>query len=399
MAREGLKQALQGSLTRAVREKTEIVRDPVRVRTNGGHTDAILTVTPIQEPGSLRGLLLVTIRPAQASPETPQPVTGETRDDRTETLEQELRDTRESLQSTIDDLQTANEELRASNEELQSANEELQSTNEELETSKEEMQSLNEELMTMNAEMETKVAELARATDDMQNLLNGTNVATVFLDEGLRVKRFTEDARALFRFVPADIGRPLSDLASTLRYESLMQDCRDVLTTLVKKEREVASLDGRRYLMRILPYRTSENVISGVVITFVDIESLRSAEMSRDFFESIVQTLHEPLVVLDAKFAVFSANRAFFETFRSEPGHTLGRVIYDLGNRQWDVPALRKLLEETLPVSAGFSGCRVDHEFPQIGRRSFLLNARRLEQRPGAPGMILLAFKDITGEP
>ena len=399
MAREGLKQALQGTLGRAAHEKTEIVRDPVRVKTNGGHTDAVLTVTPIQEPGSLQGLLLVTIRPSQAARETPPTAAGESRDERTEMLERDLRYAQESLQSTIDDLQTANEELRASNEELQSSNEELQSTNEELETSKEEMQSLNEELMTVNAEMETKVAELVRATDDMQNLLNVTDVATIFLDEMLNVKRFTEDARALFRFVPTDIGRPLSDLASNLRYESLMQDCRDVLKTLARKEREVAALDGRRYLMRVLPYRTAENVISGVVITFVDIESLRSAEASRDFFESIVQTLREPLVVLDGELTVFSANRTFYETFRTEPGHTLGRVIYDLGNRQWDVPALRKLLEEILPVSVSFTDYRVDHEFPLIGRRTFLLNALRLEQRPGEPGMILLAFKDITGEP
>jgi PAS domain-containing protein len=246
--------------------------------------------------------------------------------------------------------------------------------------------------------METKVAELARSTDDMQNLLNSTNVATVFLDERLNVKRFTEDARAVFRLVPSDIGRPLSDLASNLRYETLMQDCRDVLKTLARKEHLVATLDDRRYLMRILPYRTAENVISGVVISFIDIESLRRAEISRDFYEGIVQTLREPLVVLDAEVKVLSANKAFFDTFRTGPEDTLGRVIYDLGNHQWAAPAIRKLLEEILPLSAGFSDYRVDHEFPQIGRRAFLLNARRLEQSPGAPGMILLAFKDITGE-
>jgi len=340
----------------------------------------------------------VTIRPAQATTEPKMTVAGEAGNDREELLERDLRYAHETLQSTIDDLQTSNEELRASNEELQSTNEELQSTNEELETSKEEMQALNEELTTVNAEMETKVAELARATDDMQNLLNSTNVATVFLDERLNVKRYTEDTGAIFHFVPTDIGRPLSDLASNLRHGTLIQDCRDVLKTLVKKEKEVTTQDGRRYLMRILPYRTADNVISGVVITFIDIETLKRAEVSRDFFESIVQTIHEPLVVLNAKLKVLSANKAFFETFRSAPEDTVDRVIYDLGNRQWDVPSLRKLLEEILPELAGFSDYRVDHEFPQIGRRSFLLNARRLEQSPGEPGMILLAFKDITGE-
>ena len=397
MAREGLKQALQGSLTRALREKTEIVRDPVRVKTNGGHIEASLTVTPIQEPDSLRGLLLVTLRPAPSTPE-PRITSAETGNDRAETLERDLQYAQESLQSTIDDLQTSNEDLRAANEELQSANEELQSTNEELETSKEEMQALNEELTTVNTEMETKVSELARATDDMQNLLNSTNVATVFLDERLNVKRYTEDARAVFHFVSSDIGRPLSDLASDLRYGTLTQDCRDVLKTLVKKEQEVTTLGGRRYVMRILPYRTAENVINGVVLTFIDIESLKRVEVSRDFFESIVQTIREPLVVLDEELKVFTANNAFLETFRAVPEDTVGRVIYDLGNRQWDVPSLRKLLEEILPLSNSFSDYRVDHEFPQIGKRSFLLNARRLERTTGEPGMILLAFKDITGE-
>ena len=201
-------------------------------------------------------------------------------------LERDLRYAQESLQSTIDELQTSNEDLRTANEELQSANEELQSTNEELETSKEEMQALNEELNTVNTELQTKVDELSQATDDMQNLLNSTHVATVFLDERLNAKRYTEDAKTVFQFVPSDIGRPLSDLASNLRvWDPLSQDCRDVLKTLVKKEQDVTTLDGRRYLMRILPYRTAENVISGVVITFLDIGSLKRAELNRDFFE------------------------------------------------------------------------------------------------------------------
>jgi two-component system, chemotaxis family, CheB/CheR fusion protein len=311
-------------------------------------------------------------------------------------LERELRYTQESLQSTIDNLQVSNEELRASNEELQSANEELQSTNEELETSKEEMQSLNEELMTVNTELQIKMDELARATDDMQNVLTSANVGTVFLDDRFHVMRFTENARALFNFVATDIGRPLSDLASNLRFENLLQECRDVLKTLVKKEMEITTLDGKHYLMRILPYRTAENAISGVVISSIDIELFKRVEASRDFFESIVQTFREPLMVLDGELKVISANKAFFETFRTTPEGTIDKQIYELEGRQWDVPALRKLLEEILPLNASMFDYRVDHDFPQIGRRSFLLNARRLELIPGDPGMILLSFNDVT---
>jgi two-component system CheB/CheR fusion protein len=396
-AREGLRQALHGALLRAVQEKTEIVRDRIRIKSNGEYTDAVLTVTPIQAPASLSGLVLVTIGPPQPLPGPPKSPGLHSPDDQTAELERDLQYAQESLQSTIDDLQTSNEELRASNEELQSVNEELQSTNEELETSKEEMQSLNEELTTVNSELQAKVAELARSNDDMQNLLNSTNMAIVFLDERMHVKRFSEDAKELFHLVPSDVGRPLSDLASNLKYKGLLDDCRDVLKRLEKKEIVVASQDGGRYLLRILPYRTVENRISGVVVTFVNVETLKRAEEDRDFFESIVQTIREPMIVTDGDLKVIAANRAFYETFQAEQRGTIDKRIYDLGNRQWNIPALRKLLEEILPLSKSFSDYRVDHDFPGIGPRTFLLNARRLERTKGEAGMILLSFQDITG--
>jgi two-component system CheB/CheR fusion protein len=396
-AREGLRQALHGALLRAVQEKTEIVRDRIRVKSNGEYTDAVLTVTPIQAPASLSGLVLVTIGTPQPPLEPLKSPGLQSPDDHSAELERDLQYARDSLQSTIDDLQTSNEELRASNEELQSVNEELQSTNEELETSKEEMQSLNEELTTVNSELQAKVAELARSNDDMQNLLNSTNMAIVFLDERMHVKRFSEDAKELFHLVPSDVGRPLSDLATNLKYKGLLDDCRDVLKRLEKKEIVVASQDEGRYLMRILPYRTVENMISGVVVTFVSVETLKRAEEDRDFFGAIVQTIREPMVVTEGNLKVVAANKAFYETFHTEQRGTIDRLIYDLGNRQWNIPALRKLLEEILPLSKSFSDYRVDHDFPGIGRRTFLLNARRLERAKGEAGMILLAFQDITG--
>jgi two-component system CheB/CheR fusion protein len=210
-----------------------------------------------------------------------------------------LQRTRESLQITIEELETSNEELKSANEELQSTNEELQSTNEEMETSKEEMQSLNEELTTVNTEMQSKVDELSRINDDMQNLLNSTEVATLFLDRELKIKRFTEQAKRLINLIQTDVGRPLRDLASSLEYGDLVPDCREVLHTLAAKVAEVRTREGHWYLMRIQPYRTVENVIDGVVLTFVDINPVKAAEKSLLRMSKVFLDGPEPMMILD----------------------------------------------------------------------------------------------------
>jgi two-component system CheB/CheR fusion protein len=168
-------------------------------------------------------------------------------------------------------MQTSQEELRSTNEELQSTNEELQSTNEELTTSKEEMQSMNEELQTVNAELQSKVDELSRVSSDMKNLLNSTDIATLFLDDNLNVRRFTPQAAKIIKLIPADVGRPITDLASELKYPELSEDAREILRTLSSAEKPVAARDGRWFMVRIMPYRTLDNRIDGVVITFADI--------------------------------------------------------------------------------------------------------------------------------
>jgi two-component system CheB/CheR fusion protein len=281
MAREGLGPSLAAGMRQARQEQREIVRSGIRVRTNGGYTYVDLTVLPVKEPDPLRGLLLLTLRPSAPAPAVAgkEELTAPTGADRLE-LERELQRVRESLQTTVEELETSNEELKSSNEELQSTNEELQSTNEELETSKEEMQSLNEELNTVNSELVGKVDALARINDDMNNLLNSMQVATIFLDTKLRVKRYTDQAREVVRLINSDIGRPLSDLTSSLRYDTLIEDCERVLATLIPVEKEVQDTSGRWYLVRLIPYRTAENVIEGVVMTTVDIDRTKQAEKS-----------------------------------------------------------------------------------------------------------------------
>jgi len=194
-------------------------------------------------------------------------------------LEHELKSTKENLQSTIEELQTSNEELKSTNEELQSANEELQSANEELEASREELQSINEELMTLNAEHNDKLEEFSRVNNDMNNLLVSTEIATIFLDNDLRIKGFTPAVTRIINLIKTDIGRPVSDMVTNLVYENLVKDVKEVLDTLIFKEMEIKDKNNLWYFMRILPYRTTDNIIDGAVITFIDIT--RESELSR----------------------------------------------------------------------------------------------------------------------
>jgi len=403
MAREGLQIELAAAIRECAAKGEEVTRDDLRVRANGGLAHISLSVARIREPEAVRGLLLVTFRPTRPplleSPNARRPRKKIAEDQRVARLERAIKYMKESHQTTLEELETSNEELKSTNEELESTNEELQSTNEELETSKEEMQSLNEELTTVNAELESKVEELSQANDDMQNLLNSTDIATVFLDNDLNIKRFTEEAKALVTIRKSDVGRPISELTSNLLPDTLAADCREVLKTLVFKQGEVRTQDGKWYLMRIVPYRTAENVIDGLVVTFVNIGQVKQSgeadEKARAYFESIVDTVREPLVVLDRELKVVSANRSFYRVFRTTARQTEGDSIFELAAGRWDTPRLRKLLEEILPQNAAFDDYEVEVELPKAGRRVFVLNARRLSLE-GAGELVLLALEDMT---
>jgi two-component system CheB/CheR fusion protein len=282
---------------------------------------------------------------------------------------------------------------------MQSANEELQSTNEELETSKEELQSVNEELVTVNSELEQKINELSKTGSDMQNLLTSTEIGTIFLDTNLNIRGFTPAMTNFINLIQTDIGRPVRHIVSNMYYDGLVQDAQGVLKTLVPKEMEIKTKDERWYTMRMLPYRTVENVIDGVVITFLDITSLKATEQKLEdalrFAQSIVDTTREGLLILDEDLRVVSANRSFSRTFALKGEDTVGKFFYDLGDHQWDIPELRQLLEKILPEKAAMDDFTVEHEFQGIGKRKMILNARRLESEIEST-RILLAIEDIT---
>jgi two-component system CheB/CheR fusion protein len=275
MAREGLRQDLRTSIRRAATTKDSLTVEGLQVRSNGGFQNVNLTVSYIHKPEYLEGLLMVVFQPLPqakgAKPAEHRIKASYRTDEKTAELEYELKSTKERLQTTIEELETSNEELKSANEELQSANEELQSTNEELETSKEELQSVNEELVTVNAELETKIDELTLVNNDMTNLLTSTQIATIFLDNNLRIKRFTPTMTRVINLIQSDVGRPIGDIVSKLEYPDLSEDATEVIRTLSTVEKVVLSRNGHWFLTRIMPYRTTSNVIDGVVITFIDI--------------------------------------------------------------------------------------------------------------------------------
>jgi two-component system CheB/CheR fusion protein len=411
MAREGLRLELTAAVRAALSQGQDVTHEGLRVRDNGGFLSVNVTVKPVKEPRAMQGLLLVVFEDKPFPKEMKSEETRRRRPKqfpgRIAELEQELHKTREDLQGVIEELEASNEELKLANEELHSTNEELQSANEEMESSKEELQSLNEELVTVNTELQAKNDELAKANSDMRNLLDSTAIPTIFVDNDLCIKRFTAHAAKVVHLRPADCGRPLSHTVHNLKYETLVEDAQGVLKTLVYREAEVETKDGHWYLMRILPYRTIDNVIEGAVISFLDIHEQKMAvetirrlhetvQAEREYAENIIATLREPLLVVDRNLRVVSANRSFYRTFHAKAEETVGRFVYELGNHQWDIPRLRELLEKIIRKKTFFEDFEVEHTFPHIGFKKMLLNARRIHSREGGEELILLAMEDVT---
>jgi PAS domain S-box-containing protein len=522
LVRQELRIELQVSLQTAREHKKALDSKPIPVQFNGHARPVVLHLRPALEP-ERDGFVLVIFVEREPSHEGEAPAaedsTSTSDTEHTRDLERELRVVRQRLQAIIEEHETSQEEMKASSEEMQSTNEELRSTMEELETSKEELQSINEELQTVNQQNRHKVEELGQLSSDLQNLLSATDIATLFLDRDLRILRFTPKLGELFNVRFTDRGRPISDLTDRLGYSGLRQDAEAVLSRLAPIERELQDDAGRWYLVRVLPYRSTEERIEGIVVTFVDIDTRKKAEErlraneerlrrmvnvdvvgvlvfsesgalidSNDAFlkmtgytreqinsgkltwremtppeymsiseqqwqnlaatgrigpyekeyirsdgsrasmmfvgaglgngtlveyaidvsdrkraeveareasayaENVIRTLHEPLLVLTPDLRVTSANPAFYRFFKVQTAETLGRQIYDLGNGQWNIPMLRRLLEETLPQNGEIEEFEVDHTFDNIGRRVMLLNARKVDHR----GLILLGLRDIT---
>ena len=413
MAREGLRRDLTTALHRAVAHKEPVRRAGLQVRTNGGFTTVDLTVRPV--PGGPDaavppGLFLVLLENSPAA-ETPgsaaaaeagagSPESGTEADARIRALQHELHAKEEYLQTTNEELATANEELRSSNEEMQSVNEELQCTNEELETSKEELQSLNEELATVNAEQQTRVADLSRSNNDMNNLLAGTGIGTIFVDHHLQIQRFTPAATQLINLIPTDIGRPVGHIVSNLvGYDNLVSDVRAVLDTLTPKEVEVQTHGGAWYLLRIRPYRTLENVIEGAVITFTEVTAIKKAQaalresMTLHRMAMAVRDAHDAIVVKDLDGRILAWNPAAERMYGWSEGEAVQMNICDLvpeGQRKETLAALRQLAWAALPGPGRAQRIAKDGRIVEVS-----LTASVLMDEAGEPYAVAMTEREI----
>ncbi len=394
IVREGLRIPLRTALHRAVTVRERVEERQIPVQTNGSVTGVDLSVEPVAEfPERLYVVVLSPVAPFQREHQEKTEGRASNVEATIEYLESEIRSSQEYAQAMFEELESVNEELKSANEEYQSANEEL-------ETSKEELQSYNEELQTLNSELSRKNGELDNAASDLQNLLDSTELATVFLDVNLRIKKFTPAAASVFRLIGGDVGRAITDLASALSSSSQVDfenDMRAVLKSLSSITRQVTAAGGRHFQMRMMPYRTTHNVIAGLVVTFTDVTPLAEAKKAADeatvYAENIVNTVREPLLVLDADLRVRSASDSFYNTFEVTPEETVNHLVYELGNHQWDIPELRRLLGELLPQQKSMNGFEVAHNFANIGPKTMLLNARVIGHV--AP-LILLAIEDVT---
>lgn len=422
MARAGLMLPLRAAINKAKKDNRTVRKENVRIERDGDIQTVNVQVVPLKNlkercflvlfedapDAGGRGAGAPSRRLPDDATKGPRAVSKKEESRRIVELETDLAETRDYVQTIQEQYEAANEELQAANEEVQSANEELQSVNEELETSKEELESANEELTTINEEMANRNAELNRLNSDLVNLQTSTRLAIVLVGRDLVVRRFSAQAEKQLNLVATDIGRPIGNVRNDLVFvpdaAGSMPDLETfvagVIDTMRESEREVRDRAGHWYSLRVRPYLTLDNKVDGAVLVLVDIDGLKRSEQAvaaaRDFAEAIVASVPDPLLILNPDLRVQTVNAAFYSTFRVAPAEAQGRLIYELGNRQWAIPKLRELLEDILPRNSSFDGFEITHDFETIGRRTMLLNARSLREASGDPPRIMLGIQDVT---
>jgi two-component system, chemotaxis family, CheB/CheR fusion protein len=399
--RADLRAVLSTAIEQARRTDAVVVAEsPAATEAERTHPIAI-TVIPLSLAGNPKHYLVLLGRTGEAiateslahqAPEEPSRGAETSVEEENANLKQELTSTREYLQAVI-------EELRSTNEEVQSANEELQSTNEEMQTSKEELQSSNEELHTINEELQNRNAELAQVNDDLVNLLGSMNMPIIMTGRDLRIRRFTPIAEKALRLIPTDVGRPIADLKPRINVPDLEDVLRQVLDSLQPYEREVVDHEGRSYLMRVRPYRTSDDRIDGTVLQLVDVSeikrSLEKVKYARDYAEAIVNTIHEPLAVLDEQLMIRDANRAFYDATEM-PGHLAkGKTIFDISSGRFDTPPMRTLIDQVKRGRTKVTDVEIEAKSREGEVRTLVINAQRLRS-PDQEPLLLMALRDVT---
>ena len=403
MLRQGLTAPVNEGFNRALRQSNTLELKNLKVGSNGGTKLVTVIIKPLSKPMALTGLVLVAfvdeIVPLKVTKIVSTSKLSSAQDEQLETLEQALENSNEQLQITREEMQTSQEELKSINEELQSTNEELQSTNEELTTSKEEMQSMNEELQTVNHELVANVDELSKTSDDMSNLLNSTDIATLFLDNTLRVRRFTSQTTSIIKLIPSDVGRPISDLVSIVNYPSLVKDAQEVISSLIFHEEPISASDGRWFNVRIMPYRTQDNRIDGVVIVFSDITEAKAASdelfNSRQILLKILDNIPQRVYWKNSASVYQGSNKGFAQDVGYQhPNDVKGKTDFQVLPQ---TEAELTIADDSKIMHSGKAKLNFEQQMKFEGKQSWLnSNKIPLTDKDGQVIGLLGTYEDIT---
>jgi two-component system CheB/CheR fusion protein len=388
LAREGLIAGL-GKAIRTARQMNVVAQEGgFRIEDGGELKDVTIKVMPFPgpPPSGERYFLVLFEEPGPNGGPRALPKAARQSNAASARLRHELVATKEYVQSMVEDHASTLEELRASNEEAQAGNEEL-------ETAQEELESANEELNTLNEELKTSNLEFGKVNRDLTNLLESISIPLVMVGRDLRIRRFTRAIEPMLNLIASDVGRPITDFQPQVELPDLRRLLLDAMEGGNRRPRDVRDSHGRWYSVRVLPSVGPDGKSDGAVLVLIDIDA---AKRGLDFAEAIVETVREPLVILNQNLQVVKANKTFYQTFQSAHDETEGRLIYDLGNGQWNIPKLRELLENILPAHSTFRDFEVTHQFDRVGRKVMLLNASEIFNPNVEARTILLAIEDAT---
>jgi two-component system CheB/CheR fusion protein len=398
MAREGIGMELRSAFLQAKKDGSPVEKRSISYQIDGVRRVVDIEVIPFQPGRGGDRFFLILFEDADQSkiskekfvPKKPRLT------DELDVLRNELAATKEYLQSIIEEQEATNEELRAANEEILSSNEELQSTNEEMETAKEELQSSNEELTTVNEELQVRNTELSLVNNDLNNLISSTPIAILMVGSDLSLRRYTPSAENIMKILSGDVGRIINDVNLDVSPRKLQGWITDVIDNIQMKEIEVQDRSGRWYELIIRPYKTLDNKIDGAVLALINIDSLkRNADEFRkyqNYCEAIVDTMNEPLILLNDQFKIKMANRKFYDQFKVAKKETINKDFFSLANGQWNIKELRKLIQDILPKKTEVEDYLVEHKFDGMGKRRLYVNARRMDLLDINEHLILIQF-------
>ena len=387
MACEGLIAGLGKAIRTARRKNAAAKEDGFRIEDDGQLVDVTIKVIPFTGSSSKQRYFLVLFEDAKPNG-GPKAMNKPAIQDNggSARLRRELLATKEYLQSIVQDNASTQEELRAANEEAQAGNEEL-------ETAQEELESANEELNTLNEELKVSNVEFSKVNRDLTNLLESISIPLVMVGRDLRIRRFTRAIEPMLNLIASDVGRSITDLQPQMELPDLRRLLLDAMESGNRQPRDIRDAHGRWYSLRILPSVGPDGKTDGAVLMLVDVDA---AKRGLDFAEAIVETVREPLVILNQNLRVLKANKAFYETFHAAREETEESLIYDLGNGQWNIPKLRELLENVIPAHSTFRDFEVTHDFEHVGRKVMLLNASEIFNPNAQARTVLLAIEDAT---